>query len=146
MYERNQFIVFQTIFHDVSDFQKIFDKNEKLSLNYHICMVQPLVLLIFSKNFFKEMSFRNVIENRLQDNKLISFVHLWFYFADINTVCSFLKISCHNLYMVHISQEGRGDCYTDYFSFIIIIIEKYCIIVPLYRRKFCDGHIMPVSE
>ena len=58
--------------------------------------------------------FRNVVVNRLQDNKLISFVHLRLYFADIKIIYSFLKVSCYNLYMVlylymvHASQEGKG--------------------------------------
>ena len=36
--------------------------------------------------------------------------------------------------------KGAGDCRTIFFLFIIYIV------VPLYRRKFCDGHIILVEH
>ena len=57
----------------------------------------------------------------------------------ITVVFSFLKLSCY-LYMVHASQKGDHDT-NIFFSFLIIYIK-----VPLYRRKFCDGHIILVFE
>ena len=96
---------------------------------------------------------------------MISFIHLWLYFAGIKIVCSFLKLSCI-LYMVHASQKGGGiSILINFFLNIFIIVplckRKFCddniilvlnfsfliiyIIVPLCKRKFCDGHIILVS-
>ena len=46
----------------------------------------------FNIIILKGMSLRNVIENCLQDNKLISSVHLRLYLADIKIICSFYFI------------------------------------------------------
>ena len=56
----------------------------------------------------ENLKVRNVIENYLQDSKLISFAHLWLYFDDIKIICSFLKESCYNLHMMHASEEEKG--------------------------------------
>ena len=45
----------------------------------------------------------------------------------------------YNLYMVHASQKGWEYHINLIFSFLITYI-----IVPLYRRKFCDGRIILV--
>ena len=55
-------------------------------------------------------------------------------------VCPYFKLNGYNLYMVRASEKGEeGDCYAIFFSFLIIHI-----VVPLYKRKFCDGHIILV--
>ena len=92
---------------------------------------------IFNKIILK---FRNVLENHLKSIRLIFFVHVGLYFVEIKIVCSFFKLSYYNLYIIHASQKGGGDCHTNLnFSFSIIYI-----IVPLYRRKFFDGYIILV--
>ena len=50
----------------------------------------------------------------------------------------FLELSFYNLYMVHASQKGGGIGIVIYIFLFLIIY----IIVQLYRRKFCDHHII----
>ena len=47
--------------------------------------------------------------------------------------------------MVHVSQKGEGQHILILFSFYFIF-KEYCIIVPLYKRKLCDGHIILASR
>ena len=92
----------------------IFRKN---SSKYAELVVEPFVCdnlnqiyrfsLFLTKTFW--MSFRNVIENRQEGTKLISFVHLWLYFAGIIIVCSFLKVSSCDLYMIHASEKVEDE-------------------------------------
>ena len=75
------------------------------------------IFFIFNKKTLKGKSFRNILENHQEGNRLISFVHFWLYIAGIKIVCSFLKSSCYNLYMVHASQKW-GDFHTNLFIFL----------------------------
>ena len=90
------------------------------------------MFFIFNKKAFK---FIIIFENRLEDNILISFVHLWLYFSGFEIVCSFLKLRFYNLHMLHASHKGR-DCHSN-----LIFLNLY-ITVLLYRRKYCAGHII----
>ena len=117
----------------------IFRKNtsEYPKLTVKLCICDNLnqnyrFFLFFCKQFWNQIN----IENHLENNRMISFVHLWLSFADVKIVCSFFKLSCHNLYVVHASQK-EGDC--DIIFFLIIYVT-----VPFYRRKFCDGPIILV--
>ena len=74
---------------------------------------------------------------------MVSFVHLWLYFAGFKIVVELLHapfLNYFNLCMVHASQKGGGDYPTNLFFYCWVIY----IIVPLYRRKFCDAHIILV--
>ena len=82
-------------------------------------------------------------KNRLKRIRLISFAHVWLYFTGIKIVCSFLKLNCYNLDMFYTSPKG-GDWHNIFFLIIYPFIYFILILVPLYRRKFCDGHIILV--
>ena len=45
-------------------------------------------IFIFNKEILKRMSFRNVLENGMQDKNLISLLQLWLYFANITKTTS----------------------------------------------------------
>ena len=54
-------------------------KYAKLMVKPYACDILNQIYIYFknfNKNFLKEISYRNVLENRLEDNKLISFIHL----------------------------------------------------------------------
>ena len=87
----------------------------------------------------KGKSFENILENRLEDNRWISFVHLLLHFAGIKIIGSFFKLNCYNFYMVDASQkEGLPYLFLKKNHLIIYII------VSLHRRKSFDGHIILV--
>ena len=94
---------------------RIFRKNTlkfaKLMVEPHVC--DNLSQIYGFLSFFNKKILKNVLENRLENNKMISFVHLLLYFAGIEIVSSFLKLSCYSLYMVHASPKGKGSCHTN---------------------------------
>ena len=82
-------------------------------------------------------------KNRLEGIRLISVAHVWLYGGGVKIVCSFVEIKVIVIctWYMHL-KGGREDCHANLnFSFLIIYI-----IVPFYRRKFCDGHIILVLE
>ena len=70
-------------------------------------------------------------KNRLKRIRLISFAHVWLYFTGY-----------YNLCMLYISPKGGGLTYflKLFFHWVTFIL----IIFLLYRRKFCDSHIILV--
>ena len=56
-------------------------KSTKLIVEPYICDNLSRIyrfFLIFNKTILKGTSFRNVLENRLKNNELIFFLHLWY--------------------------------------------------------------------
>ena len=65
-----------------------------------------------------EMSFRSVIENHQQDNKKSLFLCIYDYtLLILKSSTLFLKVSCHNLYIVHVLQMEGALLYW-FFNFL----------------------------
>ena len=82
-------------------------------------------------------------ENHLKSIRLISFAHVWLFFTGIKTVCSSLKLNFYNLCMLYASPKwGGGTTIIIFKKLFIHSFNFILIILSLYRRKFCDGHII----
>ena len=94
-------------FFTASIFGKNISKYAKLILEPYICDNLNRNYRFFS---FLTKKFWNLeaSENRLEDIRLISFIHEWLYFTGIKIVCSLLKLNCYNLYVLYVSPLGGG--------------------------------------
>ena len=100
-------------FFTVGIFRKNTPKCAKPMVEPYICDNLNQIYRYFSFLTKKILKFSQS-KNRLEGYR--DFVHVWLYFAGFEIVCSFLKLSCRNLYMVHASQKGR-DYHTNLFIF-----------------------------
>ena len=87
--------------------RKDTSKYTKLMFKLYVCNnLNQTHFFSFSIIIIKGMSFRNVLENRLEENRLIS--HIYGRILCWKIMCSFLKINCYNFYTDHVSQKKGG--------------------------------------
>ena len=67
--------------------KKNTSKYAKLMVESHVC--DKLNRIYRFSSFLTKKCLKNVLENCVESNRLISLVHLWHYFAFIKIVCSF---------------------------------------------------------